>query len=157
MIVLKKLVVLLISVLLCLIIWVTSFFNPVSLIVSGVVSSASSTPVIIIDAGHGGFDGGTSASDGTLEKDINLKIALYLNDYLSSFGYKTILTRESDVSLEKAGLSSLRSKKTSDIYSRMEIMENTDNSIFISIHQNHFSVEKYSGIQVFYSPDFSSF
>lgn len=112
-------------------------------------------PVIIIDAGHGGFDGGTSTKDGTAEKEINLSIALYLNEYLSSFGYKTILTRESDTSLEKSGLSTIRSKKTSDIYRRMEIMENTENAIFISIHQNHYPVEKYSGIQVFYSPNFS--
>ena len=112
-------------------------------------------PTIIIDAGHGGFDGGTSAAGGTIEKDINLNISLYLRDYLEFLGYKTVLTREGDISLEDEGLSTIRTRKTSDIHNRMKLMEKTDNAIFVSIHQNHFSVEKYKGLQVFYSPNFS--
>ncbi len=111
-----------------------------------------STPVVIIDAGHGGFDGGASSSDGTVEKDINLKIALYVDEYLQLMGYKTILTRESDISLEDDGLTTIRAKKTSDIHNRFGLMEDFDNSVFISIHQNYYPQEKYSGMQVFYSP-----
>ncbi len=112
-------------------------------------------PTIIIDAGHGGFDGGTSADDGSVEKDINLAISLYLFEYLNSFGFNTILTRDSDESLEDEGLNTIRKKKSSDIHNRMNIMEKADNSVFVSIHQNHYSVEKYNGLQVFYSPKFS--
>ncbi len=115
-------------------------------------SVAISLPIIIIDAGHGGFDGGAVTKDGIPEKDINLNIALFLNEYLSLLGFDTILTREKDQSLESEGFDTIRSKKTSDLHNRMKLMEETDNSIFISIHQNIYTQEKYSGMQVFYSP-----
>lgn len=119
--------------------------------VNSVVKS-NTKPVVIIDAGHGGFDGGATTNDGYPEKDINLSISLYLRDYLESFGFSTVMTRETDVSLEDEGLTTIKEKKTSDIHNRFDLMKNTDNSIFVSIHQNHYSVEKYSGAQVFYSP-----
>ena len=109
-------------------------------------------PVIIIDAGHGGFDGGACSAEGVPEKNINLQISLYLRDYLGFLGYKTIMTRETDTSLEDDGLNTIREKKHSDIMNRFKILQNNENSVFISIHQNHFSQEKYNGAQVFYSP-----
>ncbi len=112
----------------------------------------SNQPIVIIDAGHGGFDGGAVAGDGTIEKDINLSIALYLQQYLSFFNIKTIMIRETDSSVEDNGLSTIRQKKSSDLHNRMKIMEETDNAIFVSIHQNKYSDAKYSGTQVFYSP-----
>ncbi len=112
----------------------------------------NSSTVIIIDAGHGGFDGGTSSDDGTVEKDINLKISLYIDEYLQIMGYKTVLTRDRDTSLEDEGLTTIRSKKTSDIHNRFALMEDFNNSVFISVHQNYYSQEKYLGMQVFYSP-----
>lgn len=112
-------------------------------------------PTIIIDAGHGGFDGGTSTDDGVSEKGINLDISIFLKEYLNFFGFNVVMTRETDTSTESEGLSTIRSKKSSDLHNRMALMEETDNSIFISIHQNHFSSSKYSGAQVFYSPNFS--
>lgn len=117
--------------------------------------SLSTSPTVIIDAGHGGFDGGAATNDGTSEKGINLNIALYLRDYLEFFGFTVVMTRESDVSTEDEGLTTIRSKKSSDLHNRMEIMENTDNAIFVSVHQNHFSSSKYYGAQVFYSKNFS--
>lgn len=115
-------------------------------------ASSSNLPIIIIDPGHGGFDGGAVANDGTLEKDINLSISKYLEEFLIVFGLKTLMIRDIDTSVEDEGLKSVRERKSSDLHNRMKIMENTDNSIFVSIHQNKFSVEKYSGTQVFYSP-----
>ncbi len=112
-------------------------------------------PIIIIDAGHGGFDGGTSTDDGVCEKGINLNISLYLKEYLNFFGYDVVMTRETDTSTEDDGLTTIRSRKTSDLHNRMALMENTKNSIFVSIHQNHYSSPKYSGAQVFYSKNFS--
>ncbi len=121
-----------------------------------VTTSADKTktyPVIIIDAGHGGFDGGASTADGVPEKDINLSISLYLRDYLEYLGYETIMTRETDTSLEDEGLNTIREKKHSDIMNRYKISQNNENSIYVSVHQNHYSVEKYHGAQVFYSPE----
>ncbi len=109
-------------------------------------------PIVIIDAGHGGFDGGAIANDGTVEKDINLSISLYLQEYLSFFNIKTIMIRDTDCSVEDEGLKTIRQKKSSDLHNRMKIMEETDNAIFVSIHQNKYPDEKYSGTQVFYSP-----
>ncbi len=108
---------------------------------------------IIIDAGHGGEDGGTSSQDGTLEKNINLSIAKQLDFMLKSAGYKTIMTRNSDEQLGDISLTTIRQRKISDIKERLEITETNKNSIFISIHQNHFSSSVYSGTQVFYSPN----
>ncbi len=106
---------------------------------------------IIIDAGHGGIDGGTSASDGTVEKDLNLQISLKINEILKSMGIKTVMTRTDDASLNDQNASTIRQKKVSDIKNRLAIINETDDAVFVSIHQNHFSQEKYSGAQVFYS------
>lgn len=116
----------------------------------------SSTPefnkTVIIDAGHGGEDGGTSSADGLLEKDINLKIALKLRSMLELLGYKTILTRDEDEQLGDLSLSTIKQRKISDIRTRLKITEDNPDAIFISIHQNHYSSPKYSGLQAFYSP-----
>ena len=106
---------------------------------------------VIIDAGHGGPDGGTSADDGTLEKDLNLQISLKLNEFLKAMGINTVMIRTEDVSIHDDGAKTIREKKVSDIRNRLSVVNNTDNSIFVSIHQNHFSQPKYKGLQVFYS------
>lgn len=108
-------------------------------------------PTIIIDAGHGGEDGGTSSSGGILEKDINLSIAKKVNDLLILLGYQTVMIREDDRLIYDDSCETQRQKKVSDIHNRMEIMKKYPEGIFLSIHQNHFSQSKYSGAQVFYS------
>ncbi len=108
---------------------------------------------VVIDAGHGGIDGGTQSADGVLEKDINLNIALMLRDILDSFGIKTVMTRETDKSIHNDGVKGIRNQKISDINNRLEIIETTQDALFVSIHQNFFTQEKYSGAQVFYSPN----
>ena len=112
----------------------------------------SPSSIVIIDAGHGGEDSGAVAKDGTLEKDINLEIALKLKEYLKSKDVLVVMTRESDCEIYDDNASTLREKKVSDIHNRMKLMNETENCIFISIHQNTFSVGKYSGTQVFYAP-----
>lgn len=107
--------------------------------------------VIIIDAGHGGIDGGTHSADGTLEKEINLSIALKLKDILQSFGIKVITTRESDMSIHSEGVQGIRNQKISDIKNRLHIIETTENAVFVSIHQNYYPQPQYSGAQIFYS------
>ena len=116
-------------------------------------SNASYYPVVIIDAGHGGVDGGAVASDGTLEKDINLDIALRLNDILSEKGFETILTRDGDYSIHDDSADTVRKKKTSDLHNRLKIADNAENAVFVSIHQNYYTESKYNGAQVFYSPN----
>lgn len=113
--------------------------------------SLSNTPVIIIDAGHGGEDGGTQSKKGVLEKDINLAISLEVCDILSEQGYQTVLTRDGDYLIYDEESKTMREKKASDIHNRMDIMNSYANCIFLSIHQNYFTESKYSGAQVFYS------
>lgn len=106
---------------------------------------------VIIDAGHGGIDGGTSAKDGTVEKGINLSIALKLRDILEAMEINTVMTRTDDRSIHDEGVTTIKKQKISDIKNRLKIIETTPNAIFVSIHQNHFDNPKYFGTQVFYS------
>ncbi|MBQ7545665.1 MAG: N-acetylmuramoyl-L-alanine amidase [Clostridia bacterium] len=106
---------------------------------------------VVIDAGHGGFDGGTVAEDGTLEKEINLSIAKRLQALLQCAGIQTVMTRETDDSIHDPGCTTVRKQKISDIHHRLQIMEETPDSVFVSIHQNHFTQSVYHGTQVFYS------
>ncbi len=112
-------------------------------------TSTLSADVILIDPGHGGEDGGASAADGTLEKTINLAIALNLRDVLVLFGLPVEMTRDEDVSIHDAGCTSTRQMKVSDMNNRLKRYNAA--SMTVSIHQNHFSVSKYDGTQVFYS------
>lgn len=108
---------------------------------------------VIIDAGHGGVDGGAIAEDGTCEKDINLEIALQLNEMLKMSGAETIMTRETDISIHDKSAETIRAKKASDIHNRFRIIQSNPEYIFVSIHQNIFSDSRYSGAQLFYSPN----
>ena len=108
---------------------------------------------IIIDAGHGGFDGGAVAIDGTNEKDINLSIALSLGEMLSLCGYDVIYTRTADTGTEDNSELSISKRKVSDLKNRLKIMEENNDAIFVSIHLNKFALTGVKGAQVFYSPN----
>ena len=108
-------------------------------------------PVILIDPGHGGFDGGAVGIDGVIEKDINLAIAQKLYDLFSVSGFETVLTRDQDVALGN-GEGSIRQQKNADLHQRMELTEQYPNSILLSIHQNHYTDPQAFGAQVFYGP-----
>ena len=114
-------------------------------------SEKSTLPTIIIDAGHGGEDGGAQSSSGILEKNINLSISMKLKALFQALGFETVTIREADCLIYDGGCTVMREKKVSDIRNRMSIMEKFPNSIFLSIHQNHFSQSKYYGAQVFFS------
>lgn len=115
-----------------------------------VSSAAEATPVIVIDAGHGGEDGGAISVSGIQESGINLEISLRLNDLLHFLGAETRMIRTEDVSVYTEG-DTIAKKKVSDIKNRVSFVQNTPNAVLISIHQNHFSEEKYRGAQVFYA------
>lgn len=108
--------------------------------------------VIILDAGHGGFDGGAVAPDGTVEKDINLKIALTLKEFLKQSGFEVIMTRESDVSTDDVETDKIAARKKSDLKNRLGLMKDYPQAVFVSIHLNKFTTSAANGSQVFYSP-----
>lgn len=103
----------------------------------------------IIDAGHGGPDGGATSCTGVLESSINLEIAQKLNDLMHLLGMDTAMIRKTDCSIYTSG-DTIAAKKISDIKERVRIVNSTPNSILLSIHQNYFSDSKYYGPQVFY-------
>ena len=105
---------------------------------------------VIIDAGHGGEDGGAEV-DGILEKDINLSIADKLADTLRLCGVRVTEIRDEDISVYDDSAQTLREKKVSDLKHRVEIVNGSENNILVSIHQNKFDNSAYSGTQVFYS------
>lgn len=106
---------------------------------------------LLVDPGHGGEDGGTMAENGTLEKDINLSIALTLADFMRLCGFDVTMTRDRDISIGDATAKTVREKKVSDIRQRLVLYEQAQ--VVISIHENHFSGTQYHGTQVFYSPN----
>jgi N-acetylmuramoyl-L-alanine amidase len=105
---------------------------------------------VIIDAGHGGEDGGAVSCTGAHESQINLEIALRLNDLLQLLGIDTVMIRTTDRSIYTQG-STLALKKASDLKERVRIANSIDNAIVLSIHQNMFQDGKYNGAQVFYA------
>ncbi len=109
-------------------------------------------PTIIIDAGHGGEDGGAQSIDGkTLEKDVNLAIAKDLKEIFLLAGFQVEMIREEDTAIYDNDAKSLRNKKVSDLRKRVEIANSNPNNVLISIHQNQFESSKYLGTQIFYS------
>ena len=116
-----------------------------------VSAKASNNPEIILDAGHGGFDGGAVALDGTVEKDINLKICITLAELLRSNGYDVIMTRNGDNSTDDIESDKIASRKKSDLKNRLELMKSYPDAVFVSVHLNKFTTSTASGSQVFYS------
>ncbi len=110
---------------------------------------------VIIDAGHGGEDGGTSSASGLVEKDINLEIAKLIAKELEKQGINVILTRSDDRLLYDPNSDYQGRKKKLDLAARLEIMKNTEDAIFISIHMNAFTDRSCSGLQVWYSKNIS--
>lgn len=116
----------------------------------------NSDKVILIDPGHGGIDGGAQSKAGTIEKDINLQIALKLRDNLEEKGYKVYMTRDEDEGLYQKG-NTVREKKREDLNRRVEMKKETECDIFISIHQNMFPQSKCYGAQVWYASNDNSY
>ena len=132
-----------------LVITITMFFTTdIAHTTSG--STTEFKPTIVIDAGHGGEDSGAISNDGNiLEKNINLNISLLLKDLFLTNGFDVVMTRDTDISLHNPNATS--HKKHSDLQNRVDIFNSSQNNIVISIHQNKFTQEKYSGTQIFYS------
>jgi len=106
---------------------------------------------VIIDAGHGGEDGGASSAAGLVEKNVNLSIAQNLRVMLEANGINVVMTREDDKLLYDRNVDFHGRKKKLDMAARLKVMKESENAIFISIHMNSYSDPKYSGLQVWYS------
>lgn len=131
---------------------VLSLFVVVFLLLYGIPVRASlplQGKVIVVDAGHGGKDPGTVYKD-IYEKDINLNISLYLQEYLSMYGATVVLTRDSDNDLSYG---ENNHRKKTDFDNRIKIINNDYTDMYISIHLNYLSNSKYYGAQVFYNND----
>ncbi len=106
---------------------------------------------VVVDAGHGEPDGGAVGVNGTLEKDINLSIAIKIQEILESRGVKVIMTRTDDNSIHSSDAQTLHEKKVSDMHKRESIINNSGADLFLSIHMNSFTDTSASGLHVFYS------
>ena len=110
----------------------------------------SDSAVIVIDPGHGGFDGGASASDGTAEKDINLQISMQLKKVMEEYPVKVIMTRQEDVALNPSE-GNIRSMKRQDLQQRRRIIDEVQPDLAVSIHLNNYKADaSVYGAQVFY-------
>jgi len=106
---------------------------------------------LVIDAGHGGEDGGAVSVSGQKESELNLAIAKRTEDLAALLGIRTVMLRKTDISIYSPGCDTLAQKKISDLKNRVLAVAQAERPLLLSIHQNHFSQEKYRGAQVFYA------
>lgn len=106
----------------------------------------------ILDAGHGGEDGGAVSVSGVPESQVNLAVALHLDQMLGLLGQPALLLREEDVSLHTPEAESLREKKRSDLMERVRMVNELPEATLVSLHQNSFPQGQYWGTQLFWSP-----
>lgn len=106
---------------------------------------------VVIDAGHGGVDGGAVSASGAIESQLNLTIAQRLDLIMGLYGVNTVMLRNSDISLHDPAALTIHEKKVSDLHNRVKIIESIYDPIVISIHQNTFPDKKYRGAQVFFA------
>lgn len=120
---------------------------------SPVFAAREDAPVtVVVDAGHGGEDGGAVSPDGVEEGRLNLEIALRVNDLLRFAGQRTRLTRTEDVTIADPDLDTMRQRKASDLKNRVELVNGTENAVLLSIHQNSLPSSVVThGAQVFWN------
>ncbi len=116
---------------------------------AAVAGEAAIPRIIVLDAGHGGADGGASGPDGTRECDLNLAITLKTDAVLGLLGEQTLLLRSTDTDLSSSDSKSISQKKVSDIRRRVELTNSQPGAILVSIHCNTYSQEKYHGAKEF--------
>lgn len=102
------------------------------------IAQSRSERTLVIDAGHGGFDGGATGSNGTAEQDINLSIAQRVQALAGFFGVRTAMTRADENALAYDPSRTIRENKVADIKAREQIVEEASNPVFLSIHLNQF-------------------
>lgn len=108
---------------------------------------------VVIDAGHGGEDGGTSSAAGLVEKDVNLSVAFALRDLLEAAGVPCVMTRTEDKLLYDRSINFQGRKKVLDLAARKTVADSTEDCLLVSIHMNAFPDVRYSGMQVWYGTE----
>lgn len=117
-----------------------------------VSAAAAGFPTVVIDAGHGGMDGGAVGISGALERDINLAVAQKTELLLALLGVPTVMTRTTDADIAPGGpYASIRARKAADMHERRAIVDAQPSAILLSVHMNNFGQSRYSGAQVFYN------
>lgn len=107
--------------------------------------------IIIVDAGHGGIDSGANRT-GIFEKNINLAVSLQLKEALHQYGAKTVLSRQTDIELSpECDNEKIRGRYHRDLAARVELAEESDANLFISIHANAVANARRHGAEVFFS------
>jgi len=116
-------------------------------------SARDEVPVtVVIDPGHGGEDGGAVSPGGVAESQINLEVSLRVSDLLRFAGQRTRLTRSEDITICDEGLDTMRQRKISDLKNRVQLTEETENAVLLSIHQNSLPSSPVTfGAQVFWN------
>lgn len=114
-------------------------------------SEQDSLPTVVLDAGHGGEDGGCVGINGAIESRINLSVCLRIRDLCVFCGIPVTMIRETDCAVYQSGCKSIAEKKVSDIKERTRMVNETPNAVLVSIHENYFPQQKYHGAQVFYA------
>ena len=107
--------------------------------------------IIIVDAGHGGIDGGASSKEGLLEKDVSLEISLILRDYLQEAGALVIMSRVEDTDLADPATKGVRKRKVQDLKRRVQLVNESNGDMFVSLHLNAIPSPRWSGAQTFYN------
>jgi N-acetylmuramoyl-L-alanine amidase len=108
--------------------------------------------IIAIDAGHGGVDGGAESLTGIVEKDITLKLALQVRDYLQQAGALVIMTRENDYDLASPSTKGFSRRKTEDLINRAKLVTKHNADLLVTIHLNSVPSSRWRGAQTFYYP-----
>ena len=108
-------------------------------------------PVVILDPGHGGVDGGAEGN-GIVEKEVNLAIARKVREFCTLFGFEVRMTRDEDISIHDPGKNTVRAQKNSDLKNRLKLMTQDPTAVVVSIHLNKFPQSRIKGAQVFYAP-----
>ena len=137
----------------CLILFCSLFASQSVTVLAGAFEDIESPglPVIVLDPGHGGEDGGAVSANGVRESGLNLEISLRTRDLLRFLGIPVVMTRETDLSIHSPEAVTVSEKKISDLKNRVAIVSDTENPILVSIHQNMFAESKYYGTQLFYA------
>lgn len=128
-------------------------FSAVRFNLAATAAAMAQEPVtVVIDAGHGGEDGGATSVSGVRESQLNLAISLRLEQLLALAGIQTQMIRDTDTAVYSGSCATITEKKVSDLKNRVATINAVNQALVVSIHQNHFSESKYSGAQVFYAP-----
>ncbi|MCP1121986.1 N-acetylmuramoyl-L-alanine amidase CwlD [Bacillus sp. AFS018417] len=106
--------------------------------------------IIVLDAGHGGPDGGAVGGGDIVEKDITLEITKKVRDYLQEQGALVILTRNGDYDLADKSTKGYSRRKAEDLKKRVDIINKSDVDFFVSVHLNALPSGDSKGAQTFY-------